>query len=108
LFFGQADVICVYQNAYKIASELNPQLLSKLQIITQLRGIPQGAGLFHKKVPAEFRERVISQVMKLETHARGQQFLQLFKADKTIRASLADLTATKQLLIDHQKITKNK
>jgi len=108
LFFGQADVVCVYQNAYKIASELNPQLLSKLQIIAQLRGIPQGAGLFHKNVPAEFREHVITEVMKLETHARGQQFLQLFKADKTIRASLADLTATKQLYIDHQKITKNK
>lgn len=108
LFFGQADVICVYQNAYKIASELNPQLLSKLQIVAQLRGIPQGAGFFHKNVPAEFREHVISKVMQLETYARGRQFLQLFKADKTIRASLADLTATKQLYIDHQKITKNK
>lgn len=108
LFFGQTDIICVYQNAYKIASELNPQLLSKLQIISQLHGIPQGAGLFHKNVPSEFRERVIAEVMKLETHARGQQFLQLFKAEKTTRANLTDLTVTKQLYIDHQKITRNK
>ncbi|KJV07059.1 PhnD/SsuA/transferrin family substrate-binding protein [Methylocucumis oryzae] len=51
LFFGQTDVACVYQNAYKLAIELNPQLLTKLQIISQLDGIPFGGGYFHKKSP---------------------------------------------------------
>lgn len=108
LFFGQADVICVYQNAYRLAVELNPQLLSKLQIISQLNGIPQGGGLFHKNVPSEFRERVIAEALKLDAQARGQQLMQLFKSDKAVRASLADLTATKQLYSDHQKIKKTR
>ncbi len=108
LFFEQTDVICVYSNAFKIASELNPQILSKLQIISKLDNIPQGAGLFHKNVPVEFREHVITEVMKLETYSRGRQFLELFKSEKAIRISLSDLNSTKQLLIDHQKLSNNK
>lgn len=108
LFFGQTDVICVYQNAYRLATELNPQILSKLQIISQLDGIPQGGGLFHKNVPPAFRERVIAEVIKLDTNARGQQLLQLFKADKSVRASLSDLTATKKLYSDYKQLSKIK
>ena len=106
LFFGQADVICVYRNAYLLATELNPQLESKLQIIAQLDGIPQGAGLFHKNTPAEFRERVIAKALKLDTHIRGQQMLQLFKADKAVRSTVADLTGTKQLFSAYKKLSK--
>ncbi|MGZ4954436.1 MAG: PhnD/SsuA/transferrin family substrate-binding protein [Methylobacter sp.] len=108
LFFGQADVICVYLNTYNVATELNPQLLSKLQIIAQLDGVSQGAGLFHKNVPPVFRERVIAEVLKLDTHVRGQQLLQVFKADKAIRASVADLNGTKQLYADYQQLKKSR
>lgn len=108
LFFGQADLICIYQNAYRVATELNPQLLSKLQIISQLNGIPQGAGLFHINAPPAFREQVISEVLKLENHARGQQLLQLFKADKAVRINLTDLINTKKLYSDYQQVKKTK
>lgn len=108
LFFGQADVICVYQNYYRLAGELNPQLRSKLQIISQLDGIPQGAGLFHKNVPLTFRERVIAEAINLETHARGQQLLQLFKADKTVRSTITDLTGVKELYKNHQQLNKSR
>jgi ABC-type phosphate/phosphonate transport system substrate-binding protein len=108
LFFGQADVICTYQHSYDLATELNPQLLSKLQIISQLNGIPQGSGLFHKKVPAAFRERVITEALKLGDGERGQQLIHIFKAEKVVRASLADLTRTKQFYSDYQQLKKTK
>ncbi len=108
LFFGQADAVCVYQNAFRLATELNPQLFTKLQIISQMSGIPQGAGLFHKNVSPAFREQVITEAIKLDANVRGQQLLQLFKADKVIRASLADLTAAKQLYIDYQQLKKTR
>jgi ABC-type phosphate/phosphonate transport system substrate-binding protein len=107
LFFGQADVICVYLNAYNAATELNPQLLSKLQIISQRNNIPQAAGLFHKNVPPAFREQVIAEALNLDKHVRGEQLLQIFKADKTIRSNLSNLTETKQLYNDYQRLIKN-
>jgi ABC-type phosphate/phosphonate transport system substrate-binding protein len=108
LFFGQTDAICVYQNAYRLAAELNPQLLTKLQVISQLNDVPQGAGLFHKNVPPAFREQVITEAFKLDTNVRGQQLLQLFKSDKIIRASFTDLSAAKKLYIDYQQLKNNR
>ncbi len=108
LFFGQTDVACVYQNAYKLATELNPQLLTKLQILSQLDDIPFGGGYFHKKVPSEFRERVISEALKLSNNPRGQQLLELFKADKVVRSTLDDLVSTKRLYSEYKKLGKKR
>jgi ABC-type phosphate/phosphonate transport system substrate-binding protein len=108
LFFGQTDAICVYLNTYNVATELNPQLLSKIQIISQLDNIPQGAGLFHKNVDPTFREHVITEMLKMNENIRGQQLLHLFKADKTIRASVADLAGAEKLYGDYLHLRKPK
>jgi ABC-type phosphate/phosphonate transport system substrate-binding protein len=108
LFFGQADVVCVYDNFYQITTELNPQILSKTQIIAHIDGILQGAGFFHKKVDPVFRERVIAEATKLNTSARGRQFLEIFKTDKALRVSPAELAMTMQLYSDYQRLRKTK
>jgi ABC-type phosphate/phosphonate transport system substrate-binding protein len=108
LFFDQADVVCVYQNAFKLAIELNPQLSSKIQIISQLDGIPQGVGMFHKNVPSDFREKVIAESLKLTNNPRGQQLLELFKADNVMRSSFEDLVETEKLLNAYQKQKKQR
>lgn len=39
-------------------------------------------------------------------YPHGQQFLQVFKADKTVRASLSDLIVPKEFYSDYQKLKK--
>ncbi len=102
LFFDQADVTCVYQNAYQIAMELNPQLQEKLQIVAHLEGIPQGTGFFHTETDPVFREQVIGQVSQFHSTPRGQQLLEIFKADKAVRTTVADLLTVKKLYRDLQ------
>jgi ABC-type phosphate/phosphonate transport system substrate-binding protein len=97
LFFGQVDVVCVYENFFRTAAELNPQILSKIQIIDHTEGIIQNAGFFHKNVDAEFRENVIAAVLKLNTYPRGLQFLEIFKTEQAMRISPADLLSIKEL-----------
>ncbi len=104
LFFDQADITSVFNNAYQRAVALNPQLLTKLQIIAKLDGIPQAIGLFHKNTPLEFRDRVIAKAIKLTCTARGKQLLQLFKSDQAVRSSPADLLTVKKLFDAHQKL----
>ena len=104
LFFGQADVACVYQYAFELAGELNPQLFEKLQIISQIKGIPQGIGFFHQNTPAAFRESVISEFLRLDTHAKGQELLQLLKLNKTVRARPEDLAVIKKLYEDYREL----
>ena len=108
LFFGQADVVCVYDNYYQITTELNPQILSKTQVIAHIDGILQGAGFFHKNVDPVFRDRVIAEATKLNTYARGRQFLEIFKNDKALRVSPTELVMTRQLYSNYQRLRKIK
>ena len=104
LFFGNTDVICLFRNAYIRALELNPQLETKLQIISQINNISPGAGFFHKNTPENFREKVINNALLLDSQEKGREFLQLFRADKAVRSTLADLAGVQQLYQDYRTL----
>ena len=106
LFFGQTDVICIYENNFKLATDLNPQLNGKLQIIAQVNNIPQAIGLFHIKTSAEFREQVVAALLKLDKLARGKQLLEMIKVDRSEPANTEDLSVTKQLIAEYKKLSK--
>ena len=106
LFFDQVDVVCVYENFFEVTGELNPQIFSKIQIIDHIDGILPGPGFFHKKVDPAFREQVISEVIKMNTYARGRQFLEIFKTEQALRVTPAELDATRQLYKDYQHLIK--
>lgn len=108
LFFGQADLACVHNFTYQNALELNPQIQDKLQLLARLDNIPEGAGFFHKNTPAEFREYVIRQAMTITDTTRGQQFLEMFKADAVKRSNVEDLIPAKHLFDAHQRLLPNK
>jgi hypothetical protein len=103
LFFDQADLACVYRNAYQVAIEMNPELGQKLIVLDEINNIPQGMGLFHKNIPEEFRAKVIAQAIKLHERPRGEQLLQLFKSDNAVYADLNDLAGAVSLTTEHQR-----
>ncbi len=103
LFFKKTDIILVYQAAYNIAVELNPQIGQQTQVIASLAGIPRGLGFFHHQEDPAFREKVLTEVEKLGNHARGQQLMALFSADEIKRSTLADLNTTRKLMRDYEQ-----
>lgn len=106
LFFDQADVTCIYENNYKLATDLNPQLNGKLQIISQLNSVPQAIGMFHVDTSAGFRVQVIEVLLKLDKLTRGKQLLEMIKVDRIEKASIEDLVVTKQLIAEYKRLSK--
>jgi ABC-type phosphate/phosphonate transport system substrate-binding protein len=104
LFFNQADVTCVFQNAYDIAIEMNPQLKQKITVLSEIENMPEGMGLFHTNTPVAFRESVIAQALKLQNKPRGRQLLELFKGEQAIRAAVKDLAAALELYNAHRRL----
>lgn len=104
LFFDQADLACVYRNAYQVAIEMNPELQQKLIIVSEIDNIPQGMGLFHKNIPEAFRTKIIEQAIKLHERPRGEQLLQLFKSDHVVYADSNDLAGAIELYVEHQRL----
>ena len=106
VFFGQTDATCIYESYFKLATDLNPQLNSKLQIIAQLSDVAQVIGLFHVNTSPEFRAQVIAVLLKLETFPRGKQLLEMIKVDRAEPANTADLAVTKQLIAEYERLSK--
>ncbi len=106
LFFKQTDVIFIYQNAYDLAVELNPQIKSKTQIIDKLVGIQRGIGFFHKSINKQFRNKVVTEMEQIHNYPQGQQLLNIFFSDKAVRSKVSDLKATQQLKQHYTQLLK--
>lgn len=104
LFFGKADVTCVYQNAYETAVEMNPQLKQKLTILSQTENVPQGMGLFHKNTPKVFSDKIIAETLELHNRPRGRQLLELFKSEQAVHSDVGNLAAVIELYRSHQRL----
>lgn len=104
LYFDQADLTCVYRNAYQVAIEMNPELEKKLIVLSEIEHVPQGMGFFHKKTPEDFRARVIALATKMHERPRGEQLLQLFKSDYAVYTDLNDLAGAISLTAEHQHL----
>jgi len=107
LFFKKTDVILVYQRAYELAIELNPQIKHRTQIIHKLPNINRGLGFFHQAVDPQFRERVINILENIHRYPAGQQLLNIFFADKVIRSTVKDLQVLFKLKQKHLKLIDN-
>lgn len=91
LFFKQTDIILIYQQAYKLALELNPQIKHNTQIIYKLPKMHRGIGFFHKRVDPNFRNSVIFELEKIHQSFTGQQLLNIFLTDQLKRSTISDL-----------------
>ncbi|BCG65910.1 MAG: hypothetical protein methR_P3781 [Methyloprofundus sp.] len=106
LFFKKTDVILVYLQDYRLATELNPQIKHQTHIIAELASIPRGLAFFHIRTDSQLRQDAIEEAEKLHTYPKGQQLLNLFQADRMIRSSLSDLDTTRQLKQRYQQLLK--
>lgn len=107
LFFKKIDAIAVFQQPYRLAIELNPQIKTKTQVIERLSGLLWIAGYFHKSVSPDFREEVLSKIIKVNATARGKQLLQIIGVDKFARSTIAELEMTKKFNENYQKLLQN-
>jgi ABC-type phosphate/phosphonate transport system substrate-binding protein len=104
IFFNDADLTCVYQNFYETALELNPQMRSRLTVYAHLDDIPAAGAFFRKDAPAEFREKVIAQARVMGDKPRGKQLMDMFRCDRILRSSSADLIPARHLFDARQRM----
>ncbi len=108
LFFKQTDIILVYQRAYQLAIELNPQIKRQTRIIHKLPNMYRGLGFFHKRVDPDFRELIITELKNMHTSFQGRQLLNIFYADQLKRSSLKDLSNSLKLKQTYEKLIKKR
>ncbi len=108
LFFKKADVALVTQEAFDLASELNPQIKKRLKVIDRYDVKLITMGLFRKDVSKNIIDKFMSTVVKLHLTPRGKQILTIYKADHIISGKVSELISIKKLYRKYLTLTSKK
>lgn len=105
LFFDNADAAIVRGYAYDLAVELNPQILSKIQIVERYPVYGGALGMFSNRVSPKFREYVILKAPQIVNYPRGRQLMSVLQADSIRRMPRSILDPVKALIVEHDALT---
>jgi ABC-type phosphate/phosphonate transport system substrate-binding protein len=108
VFFGQADACVINDVSFKTMVEMNPQLGKDLKILSSSPDLLVGMGVFRKGMPSDLKERIITVAKGLKTQPRGKQVLLLFKMEDLDVIRESDLTATRELVAEYDRIRPRK
>jgi hypothetical protein len=105
VFFGKADAALVSLSALHTASEMNPQVGGRLQILLDWRAKSLSFGMMTVRSDPAYRDLILRSAMQATQSARGRQILELFKTDYMEPVSSADLQPFWRLLQENQVLT---
>ena len=83
VFFGKFDAGVVNRSILETMCEMNPQLGTQLQVLTNSAALSEGVICLHRDY-AEARADVLAGLADLHTDPRGQQLLLMFKMSKLL------------------------
>ncbi len=108
LFFKKTDAALVTQEAFNLASELNPQIKKRLKIIDSYNVRLRNISLFRKNLPKDIIDKFMSTALKLHLTPRGKQILTIYKADHIISAKASELINIRKLYQKYLTLKKPK
>ncbi|MHB1308459.1 MAG: phosphate/phosphite/phosphonate ABC transporter substrate-binding protein [Limisphaerales bacterium] len=85
VFFGQTEVAVAKRHGWETMQEMNPQLATRLQVLTNSPSLPDAVICLHKNFRENpFRDHLIRGTAELQNDPQGQQILLLFKVDRMV------------------------
>lgn len=103
VFFGKQDAGVVKRSSLRTMAEMNPQLATQLQIVTNSASLPELVVCVHKSFQV-FHDDLVQGLAKLHTEPKGQQVLLLFGLAKLERFQPELLRAARELVGKHAKL----
>ena len=104
VLFGQADVALVMRQAFETMAELNPQLITDLDVIATSPGYIPTVTCFLPNTEQAKKEAIYQGALELHTHPKGQQILTLFANDQVIPFAESYLQGVLDLRSEHQRL----
>ena len=106
VFFGRAQACVVDEAAFKVMSEMNPQLGQTLEPLAQSEPLLGGiVGFSHNGWPTEkARTDMRARLANLETEPAGRQLLTLFKCTRLVPCEPAQLDSVRRLFARHLQL----
>lgn len=96
-FFGKSDACLVTRGGFRVMAELNPQLGSQLQALQVSPALIPAMLCLRRGYDPELQSEVLAGIRELDRDPSGQQILTVFRADRLVPGTPAELDATRAL-----------
>ena len=106
VFFGNADVCLVSKVAFRLASELNPQVGTRLGIVASSSKLVGAVVSFRSDVDHAQRDNVIDIMMHAHETPAGRQLFTLFRMGRLVLYRPEYLDGIEALLREHASLTR--
>lgn len=95
LFFDKTDAALIYQQAYDLTMELNPQIKTKTKILISFPLLSKSYSFFRRDYPD--LNTVYNHINQLFDTPRGRQILEFFKSDEVGYSNIDELIPVQAL-----------
>ena len=103
VFFGKLDAGVVNRSSLETMQEMNPQLATQLQVLTNSLCLPESVICLHKDYTG-VREDLLQGLAELDTEPRGRQLLLVFKINKLVSFKPEYLEGVRDLKARHARL----
>jgi len=102
LFFGRIDACVIDSRNWGIAREMNPQLQTKLKVLTQSVAVLSGVAAV-PKFPIDNRQQVVESLFQIHKYPVGQQILTVFRSGPIIPYRPEYIESTRQFWTEYER-----
>ncbi|MCU7853698.1 MAG: phosphate/phosphite/phosphonate ABC transporter substrate-binding protein [Candidatus Thiodiazotropha sp. (ex Monitilora ramsayi)] len=104
LFIGKSDSALVSDIAFELAGELNTQIIRDLKVINASNQMVPQVITINKNVPAHIMKKVDAFLVKSHENTRIRHLLSLFRAKRFVKLEEDNITETRKLLDEYNKL----
>jgi ABC-type phosphate/phosphonate transport system substrate-binding protein len=104
VFFRQADACLVTRHAFKIMSELNPQVSQRLKVLAMSPELVPTGFCFRRDYTDPLKETIVAELARIKDSPAGAQVLTLFQSGSLEARPLSCLETAFELLDTHQRL----
>lgn len=106
VFFGQSDACLTTRQAFRIATELNPQVGKEVFVLAQSPEAAGGVIVFRPDLAEEDKKRLSDVLASLHLDAEGRQLLGLFRMSRLLPFKSEYLESVEGLRKEHEILSR--
>ena len=104
LFFSKIDVAIVPLSTFDLATDLNPQIRQRIEILKFTKFTSHSLGYYRKDIAKKDIDSIYNKGLKVFSTPRGKQMMDIYKIETLVHTQVSELDNAKELYNKYKKL----